>query len=183
MKKVALAFAVALAPCGAILAKAGEAFASTLPGADERHTLLGGGVGSGAGVSIDAALSTETRLGFSAGFGRVFTAPHFDVRLAQRLPTGTRNFSLSLIAGAFGLGLPFPIGVEAGAGLAYEFTPRIAGRLNLVFGFVPFGISALDYWWSAPAAGFELAYQFTPQLEGSLGYNGRGEVLGLKLRL
>lgn len=174
MKKVALTLALALAPCG-------PALASTLPGADERQTLFGGGVGSGAGVSIDAALSSETRLGFSAGFGRVFTSPNFDLRLAQRLSTGARNFSLSLIAGAFGLGLPYPIGVEAGAGLAYEFTPRIAGRLNLVFGFVPFG-GTLDYF-SAPAAGFEIAYQFTPQLEGSLGYNGRGEVLGLKLRL
>lgn len=182
MKKVELALAIALAPCAAALAPCSAALASTLPGADERRTLLGGGVGSGAGVSLDASLAPETRLGFSAGFGRVFTSPNFDVRLAQRLATGNRNFNLSLIAGAFGLGLPFPIGVEAGAGLAYEFTPRVTGRLNLVFGFVPFGTSALDYW-SAPAAGFEIAYQFTPQLEGSLGLNGRGEVLGLKLRL
>ncbi len=174
MKRLALALALSLAPCA-------PALASTLPGADERTTLLGGGVGSGAGISLDGALSRETRLGFSIGFGRVFTTPHFDVRLAQNLPTGSSKFNLALIAGAFGLGLPFPLGVEAGAGLAYDFTPRVSGRLNLVFGFVPFG-GSLDYL-SAPAAGFEIGYQFTPQLEGTLGYNGRGEVLGLKLRL
>ncbi len=174
MKRIVLALALSLAPCAPVLA-------STLPGADERSTLFGGGVGSGAGVSLDGALSGNTRLGFSVGFGRVFTTPQFDVRLAQNLPTGSNKFNLTLIAGAFGLGLPFPLGVEAGAGLAYEFAPRVSGRLNLVYGFVPFG-GSLDYL-SAPAAGFEIGYQFTPQLEGTLGWNGRGEVLGIKLRV
>lgn len=71
-------------------------------------------------------------------------------------------------------------GLELGVGLAYRFTPQLTGRLNLVPGLIyPFGPGRFtDYY--APAGGIELAYRFSSSLEGTIGYNGQGDILGLR---
>ncbi|MBM3266248.1 MAG: hypothetical protein FJZ01_01250 [Candidatus Sericytochromatia bacterium] len=156
------------------------AAASTLPGADERQgTVFGTGVGPGFGVSVDGAISGDTRLGVALGMAMPFgVIPNYDLRLAHWIRTGTPRFDLTLVAGAFGMGATLPLGAEFGAGLAYELVPRLTGRLNILIG-TNF-VSRVMY---GPSSGFELGFAFTPRLEGTIGYNARGEVLGLRVRI
>lgn len=179
--------AATLAAVTALWASA-PAQASTLPGADfapDTRT-LGVGVGYGGGLAFDWSVGKGLMAGFSAAR---LTAPlgnRVDVRLLYQFIDGGRN-GLS-IAGIVGLwadtgfsGSPFPFlpPIEGGFGLAYPITQQLTARLNLVVPlFSP--LRAFDVF-GGPAAGLEMGYRFQPNFEGTLGLNGQGNLLGLRL--
>jgi hypothetical protein len=168
-----------LLPLPLLALMAPHAAASTLPAADGSGTVLGTGVGNGVGVSVDGRLSGDTRLGVSLGMSLPLgLVPNYELRLAHRVRTGTGRLDLALMGGAFGAGAAMPLGAELGAGLAYELVPRLTGRVNVLIG-TNF-VSGVMF---TPSSGAELGFAFTPRLEGTLGYNGRGEVLGLRIRI
>lgn len=177
MRKALLA---ALAAQTAAAFAAPAALASTMPGADDRRaTIFGTGFGTGLGMSVDGPITGDTRLGIGFGLSvPLATVPSYDMRLAHWVRTGIARMDASLIAGAYGLGPTLPIAAELGVALGYEITPRLMLRGNLIAG-TNF-VSGLMW---APIAGAELGYAFTSMLEGSLGYNGRGEIVGFRLRI
>lgn len=174
MLKVALA-------SGLVLALAAPALASTLPGADDHQTTLAGGVGSELGLAVDGSIAPNTRLGFAVGTPTWALAPDYDLRLAEEFATGLHGFDMSFIGGVYGNGAAVPDGVELGVGMAFALTDRLELRANPVFG-LGFAPAPVPLSW-APAAGVELGYRFTPVLEGTLGYDARGEILGLRFHL
>jgi len=165
--------------------------ASTMPKAEANRSSIA--IGLGPSFSFDALLAPNLTLGGSVGLpflveGGDRVTGRYDIRLTHKfLQQGA--FSLSGIFGVWG-NVRFDdvnrsrwAGLELGVGMAYRFTPQLTGRLNIVPGFgFPFGsVRGVDYY--PPASGFELAYQFTPTFEGTLGYNGQGDVLGLRFIL
>ncbi len=171
---------VAIAAQSAAALAAPSALASTMPAADDRHmTIFGTGFGTGLGMSVDGPLSGDTRLGLAFGLSvPLATIPNYDVRLAHWVRTGISRLDTSLLAGAYGLGSVMPIAAELGVGLGYELTPRLMLRGNVVAG----SNFVTGLLW-APISGVELAYAFTANLEGTLGYNGRGEIVGFRIRI
>ncbi len=169
-----------LAALPALLLLVGPAAASTLPAADERRaTVFGTGVGNGFGISVDGTLSGDTRLGVALGIALPLgLVPNYDLRMSHWIRTGAPRLDLALMAGAFGVGAVMPLGAQIGAGLSYELVGRLTGRLNMLLG-TNF-VSGVLF---APSSGVELGFAFTPRLEGTVGYNGRGEVLGLRIRI
>lgn len=168
--------------------------ASSIPKAEVEHSSIGFGIGPS--LAGDFKLAPQVSLG--ASFGLPFLVDGFgntpnsryDVRVVYRfLQQG--GFSLSGILGVWGninfanMAVSRWAGLELGLGLAYQFTPQLTGRLNLVGGYFFNGGVAVfgfrDYY--PPAGGFELAYQFNPNIEGSIGYNGQGDILGLRFRI
>lgn len=169
------------------LAIALPASASTMPradfgGADARY--FGVGIGNGLGVSLDVGLNRQFSLGGSVGTGVLgfVEASRYDIRAVYAfVPGGRRNLSIAGILGLWGGTTYQSQYLEIGVGLAYPFTPAFTGRLNLV---VPFyGLLAGPYYntWGGPAGGLELAYKFQSNLEGTIGSNGQGNLLGLKI--
>ncbi len=168
---------------------AAPAWASTLPAADFRPgaRTLGIGLGFGGGVSFDDAFAPSWLGGGSVSW--LASPPigeRFDVHLLYQFINGGRS-GLS-IAGIVGLwadtgikGGPFPSmpPLETGFGLAYPLTPNLVGRLNLVVPLFnptrPFDV------FGGPAAGLEVSYRFHPGLEATLGLNGEGNLLGLRM--
>ena len=165
-----------------------SAQASTMPKAETDHASLV--IALGPSFSYDALIAPRMTLGFSLGLpflleGTKNISGRYDVRLNYKfLQEGP--FSLSGILGVWGssrfddFSKSRWAGLELGVGMAYRFTPKLTGRLNIVPGLAyPFGPGKFtDYY--APAGGAELAYRFTPTLEGTIGYNGQGDVLGLR---
>lgn len=152
---------------------AGPAMASTMPKADFGGSpTLGLGVGYGVGVSIDAPVSPMLSLGIAGHFNR-FSQVYGDARLLYKLLHGGGGLTLDLLGGVgYGVGVS---GVDPfiGVALAYPFTSRLTGRLNI-------GINPLAYT-SYSASGIELGYKFSNTLEGTIGANGLNDFLGLKL--
>lgn len=177
MRKILLATVAAQT---AAMLTAPAALASTMPAADDRRTtIFGTGFGNGLGMSVDGPISGDTRLGLGFGLSVPLGAiPSYDLRLAHWMRTGIARLDAALMAGAFGLGPALPIAAEMGLGLGYELTPRLMLRGNLVVG-TNF-VSGLMW---APISGVELGYAFTTNLEGTLGYNGRGEIVGFRLKI
>lgn len=151
--------------------------ASSMPRPDfGAKPYLGLGIGNGLSLSIDFPVSRELSLGGSLG-APGFLGSNFDFRLLYKLVNGGRSgLTLDLLAGLQASGPRFStfnnFDPFVGVGLAYPFTPRLTGRLNVAVGvvsrqaFLPSGI--------------ELGYRFTPSLEGTIGANGHGDFLGLK---
>lgn len=187
MKKVLLsALSITLLLGGVMM----PASASTMPKAEADRSSVA--IGLGPSVSFDALLAPHLTLGASVGLPFLVSGfngvpGRYDVRLTYEfLQEGA--FSL---AGVFGLwgNVRFDnpsvsrwIGLELGVALSYRFTPQLTGRLNIVPGFgFPFGTGVADFY--PPAGGFELAYKFNPNFEGTLGYNGQGDIIGLRFLL
>lgn len=157
------------------------ALASTMPHADFARNTLALGLGNGISGSADFPLNRDWMLGAGANFSYLgMTGASLDVHALYKILRGTGDagrLDLDLMGGVQGSGFgtlrfdPF-----IGVALAYPFTPRLTGRLNIAVG-LP-GAGLLGGWGVAPA-GIELGYRFTPRLEGTIGYNGRGDVLGL----
>jgi hypothetical protein len=147
--------------------------ASTMPKADFGGSpTLGLGVGYGVGVSIDAPVSPQLSLGIAGHFNQ-FRNVYGDARLLYKLLHGGGGLTLDLLAGA-GYGIGFgSLDPFVGVALAYPFTSRLTGRLNI-------GINPLAYT-SYSASGIELGYKFSNTLEGTIGANGLNDFLGLKL--
>lgn len=171
-------------------ALASPVMASTMPKAEaDRSSIV---IGLGPSFSFDANLAPHMLLGASVGLpflvsGFTGVPGRYDVRLTYEfLQQGA--FSLAGIFGVWGnVRFDNPsisrfFGLELGVGLAYRFTPQLTGRLNIVPGFAfPVGTGVADFY--PPAGGFELAYRFTPTFEGTLGYNGQGDIIGLRFLL
>ncbi|MNX83720.1 hypothetical protein D3C86_1154940 [compost metagenome] len=167
------------------------ALASTMPRADiagKDSRYFGLGIGNGLSASVDFALNKDVTLGASLGTG-LYQAEYsrFDIRLLYDFVNGgRRNLSVAGIIGLWGgsrwgSAYSFAPGIEIGFGLAYPFTRELTGRLNLV---VPYyGLSGGPYYdlFGGPSGGVELAYKFQPHIEGTIGSNGQGNLLGLKL--
>lgn len=163
------------------------ALASSMPKAEaDRSSIV---IGLGPSFAFDANIAPHMLLGGSLGLpflveGTNRVTGRYDVRLTYEfLQQGA--FSLAGIFGVWGnVRFDNPsisrfFGLELGVGLAYRFTPQLTGRLNIVPGFAwPFGVGVADFY--PPAGGFELAYRFTPSFEGTLGYNGQGDIIGLR---
>ena len=166
------------------------AHASTMPKAEADRSSFA--IGIGPSISFDGLLAPHLTLGGSLGLpflveGTNRVTGRYDVRVTYEfLQQGA--FSLSGLFGVWG-NVRFDdtsksrwAGLELGVGLAYKFTPQLTGRLNLVPGFsYPFGTGANDFF--PPAGGFELAYRFNQGFEGTIGYNGQGDILGLRFLL
>ncbi len=165
--------------------------ASTLPAADfqQGDRTLGVGLGFGGSVSFDDAFAPSWLGGMSASWlDSPPVGERFDLHLLYQFIHGGHS-GLS-IAGILGLwadtglpGGPFlsmpPL--EAGFGLAYPLTPNLVGRLNLV---VPlFNTTRPFDVFGGPAAGLEVGYRFRPGIEATLGLNGEGDLLGLRMSL
>jgi hypothetical protein len=159
------------------------AFASSMPKADfgGRNT-LGLGVGNGVSVSLDFPLSHMVSLGGALSLTR-FSSNTLDLRLLYKLVPGggSGRLTLDLLGGLQVYGPSFgnfnSFDPFLGVALAYPFTSRLNGRLNIAAAFLSSSAFSFD---ATRASGLELAYEFTPTLEGTLGYNGRGDVIGLK---
>jgi hypothetical protein len=158
------------------------------------------GLGLGPSLSFDWRLFEPLSLGFSAGM-TLFDASSFrfdpatvgtvryDLRGQYLLRDGgATNVTLTMIAGIWGdtsflrqtvEGLP--LGLQGGIGLSYPFMANLVGRINFVAGY-PFFSSPTGFFTSffAPAAGLEIAYYASPNLELTLGYNGQGDIFGLR---
>lgn len=177
MKRTALALATTALALGVA---ALPAQASSMPKADFDRNTFGLGLGNGVSLSLDFPINRDLSLGGSLS-APGFVASNFDFRLLYKLLHGGRsNLTLALLAGVQAYGPRFGTisgyAPMIGVGLAYPFTPQLTGRLNVVAGF-----GGIWGWNSLGPSGIELAYRFTPSLEGTIGANGRGDFLGLKL--
>lgn len=163
------------------------AVASTMPKADFQpgHNNLGLGIGQGLSASLDFPLNSKVSLGGSLGYLPGPLSSVFDVRgLYKFVPGGSHQVTIDGILGVVGYsaypGLTYPFGLEVGVGLAYPFTSKFTGRLNLL---VPYngGFNQTYYegTFFGPAGGIELGYHFNPRFEGTIGLNGLGNFLGL----
>lgn len=169
------------------------AAASTLPRADlhgpDMRT-FGLGLGHALSVSADIALSPRLTLGASLGSG-LWNDPEpyrYDVRAVYALVSGGRtSLSIAAILGLWGattfknpynLGnLPVP---EVGFGISYPFSDFVA-RLNLIVPYYGQIAGPYFYMFGGPSGGLELGYRVRPYMEATLGTNGQGNYLGLKL--
>ncbi|HEY9855771.1 MAG TPA: hypothetical protein V6D05_08560 [Stenomitos sp.] len=170
------------------------AAASTMPRADitgRDMRYFGLGLGHALSVSADVALAPQWTLGASLGTG-YWNDPEpyrYDVRWVYSFVTGGRTgLSIAGILGIWGGTtfqnpynldhLPVP---EVGFGLAYPFTRDLVARLNLIvpyYGQVP---GPYFYMFGGPSGGLELGYRVRPYMEATLGINGQGNYLGMKL--
>jgi len=179
-----------LALSGALLAcaVAAPARASLLPPADfdPDGRLIGLGLGYGGGVSLDWGIGKGLMVGVSAARLVAPAGNRLDARILYQFVSGNgKGLSISGILGLWAdtgfAGSPFPFlpPVEGGFGLAYPVMPRLNARLNLVVPlFAP--QRAFDVF-GGPAAGLEVGYAFRPGMEATLGLNGQGNLLGLRL--
>lgn len=181
--------ALPLALAAALLA-APVADASTLPRADfaRNSRVLGIGLGNGIGASLDLAVQPNLSLGAAISSGLYgFDSTRWDLRMLYVFVNGgRRDLSVAGLIGVWGdsrirRSLGVVPGLEIGFALSYPFTPELTGRLNLA---VPYyGDLGGSYYnaFGGPSGGVELGYRFQPHLEGTLGANGMGGLLGLKL--
>jgi hypothetical protein len=171
-----------LAALVATTAFSAPAFASSMPKADfGRANTLGLGVGNGISLSLDFPLGGSLSLGGALSL-QSFSANTIDLRLLYKLlPGGRERLYLDLLGGlqiygprfgSFTAYYPF-----LGIALAYPFTNRLTGRLNVAAAIPTSGAFLFS---DTRASGLELAYEFTSNLEGTIGANGRGDFLGLK---
>ncbi len=170
----------------ALLAVSLPAAASTMPKAEVDRSSIA--IGLGPSVSFDSLIAPKLTLGGSLGLPFLVSGGNsgrYDIRANYKF-FQQGAFSLSGIFGVWGNvnfnspSLSRYVGLELGVGLSYRFTPELTGRVNIVPGFTfPFNSARfVDYY--PPAGGFELAYRFNPGFEGTIGYNGQGDVLGLR---
>ena len=187
-KYAALPAAAAMAAAFALWGLGGPADASLLPGADfdSEGRTLGLGIGYGGGLSLDWGLGKGILAGISAAQLMAPLGSRVDIRMLYQFIDGERK-GLS-IAGIIGLwadtgftGSPFPFmpPLEGGFGIAYPLTPGLTARLNLV---VPLFAPRRPFdAFGGPAPGLEMGYRFRPNLEGTLGLNGQGNLVGVRL--
>lgn len=169
------------------------ASASTLPRADiTRPDLRYFGIGAGHAVSVsaDVAVAPNWTLGASLGSG-FWNDPEpyrYDVRAVYAFVNGGRTgLSIAGILGLWGgttfqnpynLGrLPVP---EVGFGLSYPYQ-NFVGRLNLIVPYYGQIAGPYFYMFGGPSGGLEFGYKVRPYMEATLGINGQGNYLGLKL--
>ncbi|MBC7542635.1 MAG: hypothetical protein H7338_07890 [Candidatus Sericytochromatia bacterium] len=158
------------------------------------------GIGIGPSLSFDWRLFDPFTVGASAGMtlfdgagfnfnSSSFGVVRYDLRGMYLLRDGgATNVTISAVAGVWGdtsflrqpvEGIPF--GLEGGIALSYPFLPQLIARINFVAGYQffssPLGVNPGYF---PPASGLELAYYPLPNLELTVGYNGQGDILGLR---
>ena len=151
------------------------------------------GIGIGPSASIDWRFAPGMSLGVSSAVTvwdpSAFGVIRYDLRGMYLLRDGgATNVTISAVAGLWGdtsfLRQPvegWPFGIEGGIALASPFLPQLIGRVNFVAGYQffssPLGVNPGYF---PPAAGLELAYYPSPDLELTIGYNGQGDIVGLR---
>lgn len=170
----------------------GLSMASTLPDAAPEGTVLG--LGLAPSISLDMPAGAGS-FGFSAGapwyrYSYRGILPYMEARYIIPL-AGVRdpNLSMAILVGALASTDPddwywfgLPVGPELGILLAYQLSPELRARINLVGGFGP------TWWWGdrsfgSPSAGLELGYQFSPTVEGTLTLGEYGSFIGARIKL
>ena len=77
-----------------------------------------------------------------------------------------------------------PVGLEGGIGISYPFLPNLVGRVNFLAAYQLFSSPlGLNLGFFPPSAGLEVAYYPAPNWEVTVGYNGNGDVIGLRWHL
>lgn len=182
---------------------ASPAVASSLPRVDfdDRPTV---GVGFGTNqawspagsVSLDIPVGDQWLVG-GAVASTLAGGLNGDLRLVYRfVEGGTAGPTIAAIAGVWGEPLGRPMGLSSrfslpggaaplvGFGLAYPVWDRIHLRLNLIYSpFFLYGAETLGFIGGPPGSGLEVGYELNSAIQATLGINGRGDVLGLKIRL
>lgn len=160
---------------------AASAQASTLPRADfDRRPVLALGGGQALGISFDTPLNSNWSVGAALG-SRAFVGARVEFRSLYRLIglEPQAMYQLAWMAGAQAAGPAFgrldTVAPLLGVVGAYQPLPQWVLRASLA-GAYP----SSEPW---RASGIELSYRYSPSLELTVGYNGRGDVLGLKLML
>ena len=179
------------------------ATASTMPKAEAHHSSFALGVGPSA--ALDLSPKEGTTIGVSAGLpflvnGFADTTSRYDIRMmldifsdepASHADGYYSRFFLSALLGVWGdtnyrdLSASRWLGLEAGLAFAWRMTANLTARVNLVPGYNFFGgaNSLVFQNFFPPAAGAEIGLRVTPNFEATLGYNGQGDILGLRFRL
>lgn len=170
-----------LAFSGMAVVLATPAQASTLPRADfEQRPLLALGGGQALGLSFDVPLNANWSLGAALG-SRAFVGARAEFRALYRL-VGADGGGRYQLAGMFGSQAAGPafgrlntLAPLLGITGAYQMLPQWTLRASLA-GAYP----SSEMWRSS---GIEVGYRYSSGLELTIGYNGRGDLLGLKLLL
>ncbi len=164
----------------ATLALSPQARASTLPRADfgDRPALAAGG-GQSLNVAFEAPIDDRLAFGMVAG-SRAFVGAAAEAHARYRfMQIGRDPLTLAWLVGAQAAGPAFQnlTEIEPVLGLlvAYPLTPEWTLRASLAAG-------VLGYELLRPA-GIELGYRFLPRMEATVGFNGRGDVAGLRFVL
>ena len=179
------------------------ATASTMPKAEANQSSFAIGVGPSA--ALDLSPKEGTTIGLSAGLpflvnGWSDTTSRYDLRMMLDIFSDEpashgdgyySRFFLSALLGVWGdtnyrnLGASRWLGLEAGLAFAWRMTANLTARVNLVPGYNFFGgaNSLVFQNFFPPAAGAEIGWRVTQNFEATLGYNGQGDILGLRFRL
>lgn len=169
---------LALLPLACSLAA--PAAASTLPRPDfGARPVLGLGGGQAIGLSFDAPIDDRLALGAAIG-SRAWVGANAEARGLYRFwQAGRDPLTLCWVLGAQAAGPAFQTLTEvepvAGIAAAYPITPQWTIRGVLAAGML--GYEPLR------PTGIEVSYRFHPHMEGTIGFNGRGDVAGLKIDL
>ncbi|MEB3284198.1 MAG: hypothetical protein VKN33_02805 [Candidatus Sericytochromatia bacterium] len=181
MEKLLLSRVLFYALAFNVMAPLSAAHASTLPRADfGTESVLGLGGGQSVGLSVDTPLNTHWAMGLALGL-RAFVGARAEFRAMYRLEDSVLRAPYQLA------GL---VGAQA-KGPSFDKLEQIAPLIGIVGAFQPFpnwllratiaGAYPSDEIWRA--SGLEIAYRYNSRLELTVGYNGRGDVLGIKLTL
>jgi hypothetical protein len=159
---------------------AGPAAASTLPPLDiGTRPIVSAGGGQSLNLGFDTPVDDRLALGASIG-SRTFVGAHAGVRATYRmLSSGRDPLTVSGVLGAQASGPAFQnlTAVAPVVGLAGAWPLAPAWTLQAYAVFALYGADQLR------PAGVEVSYRVEPRLELTLGYNGRGDVIGLRWTL
>lgn len=170
-----------------LLGAAAPLQAAHLPAADRSKSSLM--LGSAPSLGASWQFSRRLELGFSAAtpffFGDDFGNPRYSL-YAQYQLLNQNGFYMGIIGGLYGdLNLRgstagySPAYLQFGAALAYDLNRQLTLRLNIVPGISLF-IPPEGWLFLPPVGGVALAWRPRPWLEASLGFNGNGDILGLR---
>lgn len=161
----------------AVLAASPPVLASSLPRADfgPRPT-LGAGGGQSLNVAFEAPVDDRLAFGMVVG-SRAFVGAAAEAHARYRFwQAGGDRLMLAWLVGAQAAGPAFQnlkeIEPVLGLLVAYPLTPDWTLRASVAAG-------VLGHELLRPA-GFELAYRFHASMEATVGFNGRGDMAGLK---
>lgn len=165
--------------------------ASTLPTLGDRPG-MSIGVAFEPAVGVDLTLANHLTFGMAAAVSTLDpeTRGHFLIDAFGLAPVVQQdNFRMALLGGVWGDSLPLkngqglPVGVQGGLTFAYQVSPELIFRLNVVGGY---GFGAKEpnrnIFSLPPAAGIEIGYRVDDNLSVTLGYNGHGNILGIRWR-
>ena len=161
-----------------VLAAAPAAGASTLPRPDfGSQPVLGAGGGQAIGLAFDVPIDDRLALGAAIG-SRAWVGAKAEARGLYRFwQAGREPLTLCWVVGVQAAGPAFSTltEIEPVVGIAAAYP---VGQGWTVRGVLAAGLIGYD---RLRPAGLEVAYRFHPRMEGTIGFNGNGDVAGLKI--